>query len=232
MFMLLALFGVGFTILEVVLYEMDRYGWAVVCLIASLVGGYFLVSGVADFVHTAGWQTIALYAAYYFGAGVVTAGLKWLQYHVKFASQLAKLKASLKFYTDEAYSKTSPGALNDRLTDIRSMVIPFSENNLNHIKQLAKSIGEASGRDYRYITMLAQNVDTRSVATVDAIVKAVQPVALKQVDRISAWIATWPFVIVHTAFADIIMKLGKHVARAFDAMFGGMMRAIIDRGLK
>lgn len=176
-------------------------------MICGLIGAWVGLTAVHDYVASVGWQKIAIDIGYYIVIGIGIAFGKWIQFNVKFSMALAEIKADLK---------------------------DFQPTNLEHVFALFRKIRDS--RDTLIERAVSPDVgrryDKEPVRSMDDLIDCITPKAKQNVDRISAWIATWPFVIAHTIFADLIIKIGKHVATFFDAVFSKFTRAIVARGLK
>lgn len=196
-----------FTIIEIILFENDLYGWSTVVMICGLIGAWVGLTQVHDYVASAGWQSIAIDFGYYLAIGIAVAFGKWIQFNVKFSVALAEVKAKV-----ENFNATNLEKVFELFGKIRNSNHPMIERAISP---------DAGGRYHK-----------EPVSSMDDLIDCITPKAKQNVDRISAWIATWPFVIAHTVFADFIIKIGKHVATFFDAIFSKFTRAIVARGLK
>lgn len=65
-----------------------------------------------------------------------------------------------------------------------------------------------------------------------SVVDALTPRAKDNVGLITIWIFQWPIVIVDTLITDLLIKLGKHAARLFDAMFSYFSRKLVAHATK
>lgn len=82
--------------IECVLLETDNFGWATVTLIACgiasvVLGRWFHVYSITDFVHEHGIWTLA-YAGVYVGVGVVWSFVKWFSYLMGFRDAYREMK--------------------------------------------------------------------------------------------------------------------------------------------
>jgi hypothetical protein len=210
-FLFLIALVVVFSLVEVFLIEQDFYGWSVTMIFIASGLAYYLIGDVETYVNSIGWKEILFHhIPLYLGIGVGVAFLKWIQSSFKFASELADIKANLT-------------------RDLGT----FDATNAEHLKKLYDRITSRGGNYTNIIgRLINQKASGLQITSLDQLITEINPAAVQQVDRITSWIFTWPFVIVHTAFVDLLIKLGKHVAKFFDAIFGKLTRAIVANGLK
>lgn len=64
------------------------------------------------------------------------------------------------------------------------------------------------------------------------VVQALTPRATRYIAEITLWILQWPVVLIATVIEDILVKLGKHIARLLDVILVGPMRTLVRMATK
>lgn len=85
---------------------------------------------------------------------------------------------------------------------------------------------------YSNATPRTHKVYTADFSKAESVVDALTPRAKDNVGLITIWIFQWPIVIIDTLITDLLVKLGKHAARVFDAMFSYFSRKLVAHATK
>lgn len=194
----------AFSIAEIWILYKEYYIFSALSVIVALAGSYFLFNEFQSFVTFVGWKMVLTwYVPIYLGAGVLTALVKWFSLHVHIAMALKKIKGGV------IYPENKEG--------LDPLVKKISKSDDHHIKFALRE----RKYDLEY-----------GAYSLDDLIHKIAPVAADNVDAISAWIINWPYVVVHAALFDVLLKFGRWVSHVFDYVFGSINRAIIGQGLK
>lgn len=203
LFAFVFLWGVG-------LVASERYGYAFFTLIGLAVGSWFLFEPVKTFV-AVGWKVLLFkWLPIYLVAGVVVALVKWFFHVWKTASKISDAKESFK---DNAKAD-APNPADRR----EAFVKHYMEHDLY----------DGRGPDYIDVDSI---LDKRWKEE-NIVAELLTPRAKKHVDRITFWVLEWPYVVISTLFADILLKFARNVARFFDWAFTAASRFWISRVVK
>jgi hypothetical protein len=195
----------AFSVAEIWILYKEYYIASALSVIVALAGSYFLFNEFQSFVTFVGWKTVLTwYVPMYIGAGVLTALVKWFSLHVHIAMALKKIKGK------KLYPESKEG--------LDPLVKKISESDDRHIKFALR------GRKYTF--------SMEGAYSLDDLIHKIAPVATDNVYAISAWIINWPYVVVHAALFDVLLKFGRWVSHVFDYVFGSINRAIIKQCLK
>jgi hypothetical protein len=231
--MLLILAIIALLVCEVVLFSLDRYITSFFLLIGSFAAAFFLIDGVSQYVTDVGWWTlVSTYGLYYLGGGVAVATLKWFQqlYHVRHTI------SDLRVEFEQSYkAPTSATAVTSEQSipgvDV-GRPVPLTEAQLRMHKRKAFIRFVTSNRpDALRRTQVAVPSDSATVENVlsseEGLIDILTPKARNNVERISFWVLQWPIVVLSTVLEDLLLKIGKHLARLFDAVFNRAARALV-----
>lgn len=191
------------------LFVADKYIWSFFWLVATGVAAFFFIPEVANVVHAVGWKTLAFeYVPLYLLVGVVVAFTKWIMFLFKAADGV---RAS---YLDfKKVDKVEDALVADNEA---TRYLKWMNDNYRTYRYCNKSSLSASG-DYK---------------TFDEVAADLAPRAKNQADRIAFWVLQWPFVVVGIFVEDLLVKIGRHVARLFDYLFTGVARRILARAFR
>lgn len=227
-------------LIELALFSYDKYWWSFIVFVASLAAGYYYIPEVAAYVATHNWIEVGLW---YIGLGVTTATVKWFLFYFGVASRVKEARESFSV----AYTAPKQPAADDGVVQVPGDVVGIPS--LTKEKVAPRQLTEAElqlhkrtafvdfvdGRLWREIMRTDQSIPNhmrRNLANDEAMVDLFTPRAKNYVERISSWILQWPIVIVATIFEDLIVKIGKHVARLLDFFMNRIARVLIGNAVK
>lgn len=185
----------------------DRYYLSLFVLVVSGLALWYFFPEVKQFVEQLSWQEVAKWVGIYLGVGISVAVVKWLLFYRKVGKKIGELWAKAMTNTDVA-NKTIPAR---------------REWFLNHVQSRGHEI-------YRRSVYFEK--DSGVLATHANVIDELTPKANDYVDRISAWVIHWPFVVIGSLVEDILIEFFNRLAEMFTLMFTRIGRAIIGRSVK
>lgn len=209
MFAILAIVGI-ILIIDLFLLANDRYVWSFLVTAASIAFAYYTFPEVPAVIQSIGLSTILTwYLPMFVVLGIGVATVKWLLLVRNVADDIAAIRLGFPSSKEE---DESDGQRRARF--------------VNRVHERAQGYSNLS-RIHNQLSRLSSGVAISEKEMLDHLT----PQAKKEADRIAFWILQWPLVLLSTLIEDILLKLGKYVAQAFDAMFNRMSRGIISKAV-
>lgn len=204
LFALVFLWGVG-------LVASEKYGYAFFTLIGLAIGSWLLFAPVKAFV-AAGWKVLLFkWLPIYLAAGVLVALIKWFFHVWNTAARINDAKDTFKNVPD---SESSDPAVRRKA----------------FVEHYAETVGHSTRLPADYVSWT--RVSTKRWSEEGIVAELLTPRAKNHVDRITFWVLEWPYVVISTLFADILVKFARNVARFFDWAFTSVSRFWISRVTK
>lgn len=192
---------------DLLFFVNDKYIVSFFGLLGIVAGAWYFLPEVAAFVAEYGLLETA---GVYLLAGLLTASAKWFIANV---SLWLKLRNTRSDFQRDNSSTDEPV----------------------HVRQsrFAKYWNNEHGRRGNSLTPYveydkAENFENNPNKLVDALTLR----AKDHIERISFWVLQWPLVIVATALEDLIVNIGKNLARFFDYAFTQFSRRLVASTVK
>ena len=195
-------------LVDLIVFINDRYILSFFGLVAITAGAWYFVPELANLLVAYDWLTLL---GYYVGAGVLTAAAKWFIANISLWLKLRNAR--------EDFQRLNPPKDGETQADRQGRFARYW--NLEH------GIRGAS---------LTPFIDFNGAETFEEkpefLVEALTLRAKNHVDRITCWVLQWPIVIVATAFEDLLINIGRNVARFFDYAFTQFSRRLVASTVK
>lgn len=233
--MILLLIVLFLVAVELTLFAYDKYVWSFIVLVASFAAAYFLLPEFASFVQGVGWGTIAtVYLPVYIVLGAATAVLKWLMFIRGVSTDLAEARSKFEL---QYHAHPEPEVVGE---PVAGMAIrprrgqPVNDQVLKREKFLEylASYGTMDLEHLQKVKNIRSKSSGANLSKDDALIDILTPRAKEYVGRITFWVLQWPIVLLSLIVEDLILKIGKHVARAIDKVFNQLARALVGNAVK
>lgn len=185
---------------------------------------------LATHAHTLYWAVPT-----YLGLGIVTAFGKWFLHVVRRVSWIKEAKATFIFKDAQApdfrSALTRSGYDQEKYQSFDEALNAFKND---WVDERPKRQREAFVNHYRYHTRQEHPGVEIELYEADyavgdsAIVQAISPRAVRNVGKITVWIYQWPMVVVSTLVEDVLLKLGRHLAKLLDNLFSRFVRRLVS----
>lgn len=234
---------VALVLIDVWLFATDRYIWSFTLLVASTVAAYFYIPEVAALIATYGWIEVAKYAIPgYLMFGAATASLKWLSFARGVADRLTELRQ--EFDTEYRVPKVSVSKAKDEdrgdpthiqgLKNTEEVLVPMEGKEL--IRDRRQSYLDRVNHSSRYIfkrsNIIAYRSDNYDLTNDDVFVSLLTPRTGDYIERVTFWVLQWPIVLINFVFEDLLIKIGRHIARLIDVVFNRLARMFVSGAVK
>lgn len=194
--------------IDLLFFVNDKYVVSFFGLVAIVAGAWYYIPEVTAFVATHGIFELVMW---YIAAGIVVATAKWFIANVSLWLKLRNSRADFK--------KSNPNVLDEPVHVRQSRFAKFWNAEYGrHGNSLTPHVDHCKPEDF----------ENRPNKLVDALTLR----AKEHIERITFWVLQWPIVVVATALEDLIVNVGKNVARFFDYAFTQFSRRIIESTVK
>lgn len=212
----------GLFVVECVLTEVERFGWATLTLTATLVGlgwfghlHWFGLPSLLEIVRDHGLWTLA-YVGAYVVAGIVWSFVKWFSFLMGFRDTFRTEKD--KFL---AFKKLPAGsALSEE--GQAEFIKGFSAD----VRYGRRGLYDDKGNPIKYDGWTASVFEYRGNALNE------RPRASKNKARITAWASFWPFSFVGTVLNDPVRRLFNFLFDWFKSLYQKMSDQIFSKDVE
>ena len=200
---LLSIIGV-LLLVDLLFFINDKYVVSFLGLIGITAGAWYFIPEVANLIATYGVFEVA---GGYLVIGILTAGVKWFIANISLWLKLRRARSEFG----------SKFALQDSPQHERHRAFAHFWND-------AYGRGSLTPRINFYENTFENNPSH--------LVESLTLRAKDHIERISFWVLQWPIVIVATAFEDLLINIGRNVARFFDYAFTQFSRRLVASTIK
>lgn len=193
-------------LVDLAFFIKDQYIASFFGLVSIVAGAWYFIPDVAVLIQTFGLLPIL---AGYVGVGIGVATIKW--FATNFIHWLRLREARSDF--QDKYAKTD----GDTPASREYAFAKFWNNNFYQ-----------RGKLYPRVTEHAESFECDSNFLVNELTLR----ARDHIERISFWVLQWPIVIVATALEDLLINIGRNVARFFDWAFTQFSRRLVASTVK
>lgn len=194
-------------LVDLLFFINDKYIVSFLGLVVITAGAWYFIPEVANLVATYG---LAQVIGGYVGAGILTAAVKWFIANVSLWLKLRNAREDF----DHTYVKHDQ---------------PQSERHLAFAKFWNINFARHSGSLVPRVDWIGDDAFERDP---NKLVESLTLRAKDHIERISFWVLQWPIVIVATAFEDLLINIGRNVARFFDYAFTQFSRRLVASTIK
>lgn len=232
MFLIVAIIAI--IAITVALFAFDKYVWSFLVMVASIAAAYYLLPEVAAFVDAIGWTAIlAFYLPVYLGLGAATAVLKWLLFLRGVSSDISEMRSGFEQSYRPPAPATIPGDVmisgiepKVRALSERELIVAKREQFLRHLRLSDRSKFES------FAKLKWSGHGDVNLEREESLIDLLTPRAKQYIDRITFWVLQWPIVLLSLILEDLILKVGKQIARALDAVFNRLARTLVGNAVK
>lgn len=202
---LLSIIGV-LLLVDLLFFINDKYVVSFLGLIGISVGAWYFIPEVASLITTYGLLEVA---GGYLVFGILTAAVKWFIANISLWLKLRNAREDF----DKSHTKRD-------------------EAQSERHKAFARFWNSAYGRRGNSLVPYVDFSDSTFEASPNYLVDSLTLRAKDHIGRISFWVLQWPLVIVATAFEDLLINIGRNVARFFDYAFTQFSRRLVASTIK
>lgn len=191
------------TVADLAFFVADMYIVSFFWFLGIVVGSYFFVPGAAEILVAGDWMHfLTVILPLYLLIGAGVSMVKWI---------LNVAKHGL--WLNEQWTEFKKGSSGQSTEEIRA----------DFLRNMPSDVKTDLGYSFS---------DIRKHVTHEEMTELLTPKAKKNIDKITFWALQWPVTIIGTLLKDILLKIGKHLARLFDFLFHGLAKQIVGAGLK
>lgn len=193
--------------IDLLFFINDKYVVSFFGLIGILAGAWYFIPEVAMFVAEHGWLYLT---GTYLGIGLVVGAGKWLIANVSLWIKLRNCRSD--------FQRDNPPK--DEPLYVRQSRFANYWNN--------KYASNSNSMIPCIVYIKPEAFENNPTKLVDSLALR----AKDHVERISFWVLQWPLVIVATALEDLVVNVGKNLARFFDYAFTQFSRRVVASTVK
>lgn len=194
-------------LVDLICFINDKYIFSFFLLLGTVFGAWYFIPEFASLIATYGlFEVVGGYVA----VGVAVAAVKWF---------IANISLWLKLRSAREDFKNSNASKGDKSQAERH-------------RSFARFWNDAYGRRGSTLVPYVEFSESTFESSPNHLVESLTLRARNHIERISFWVLQWPIVIIATAFEDLLINIGRNVARFFDYAFTQFSRRLVASTIK